>query len=618
MPLDTIDSIKRRMIRSASKIWGFSDVQDINSFDPVVGLIIGSLAEELHNISREINRSDNRIVEKLLELIFNRSMFTHFPAHAVASAKPMQPRVEINDFYQFYFTKEIHGKESQEGTNNIRNIFFTPTSVTTIFNGQVRFLFTENYLFEIDGRIKEIVSESTHKLTGDNSILLVGVQLDPLIGLLDGMSLFFSFKNIKTEDRFYHALHNAKWKINGKKVVFKNGMEKDSDHSENSLTAMIRKDRDISYRTSHFINNFYSKGFMTLDNRNYLQKDFLQGNGQKHLLKDYFEDDRLDIFNKDILWIEIDLAQPFSFEEMNDLVISFNCFPVINRELNEYTHSIVKGTNVVPLLTDDLFFDVNRVSDSKNDIYMPRQSFEKSKEQKNSYIIRQGGIARFDSRDARENLNNLIDQVRDEAAAFAIKGSDLISYELKQLDQILTRLEQRLGSSGVAHDMNSYLILESASDYDKINVQYWSINGSAANNIRAGSALSVHNGVDVEDKSVVFLTQTLGGREKLSREDKLNTLRRSLLSKGRIVTAEDIKALCFEIFSSDLEKAEVKKGVSIVHSHGKGMMRTLDVYLSLIKGHSLSPEEVWHKTENLKLRLKNDSINLLPYRIFVE
>ena len=57
------------MIRNASGIWGYPDSQDINSFDPIVGMIIGALAEELYNISGEIKKTDARIVEKLFELL---------------------------------------------------------------------------------------------------------------------------------------------------------------------------------------------------------------------------------------------------------------------------------------------------------------------------------------------------------------------------------------------------------------------------------------------------------------------------------------------------------------------------------------------------------------------
>lgn len=606
------------MIRNASKIWGYPDVQDINSFDPVLGLILGALAEELHTISGEINKADSRVVEKLLDVLFSQNMFTHFPAHAVACAKPVQPRVTIGDYYQFYFSKEVHGPADREGTTTKKNIWFTPTNHSVLFSGEVKYLFAGKYVYEMDGPLKEIVAEAPRNPAGSSTSLLLGVRLSPLVELLDGLSLFFSFKNIQTDDRFYHALHNAKWKLNGKEVAFYSGLQKGDAGGENSLAELLKRDSNISYKAGSFINDFYGKNFMTLGGDQHLYKDFMQEDFSPPLFDEDFRNNYPSLYEKDILWIEIDMSLPLSVEEINDLVISLNCFPVINRELNEYTHSIVKGTNVIPLLTDDLFFDVKRVSDSKDLVYTPRTSVHSDSDENKSYLVRQGGIARFDSRDARETIGHLIDLVRDEAAAFSVKGTDLISFELKQLEQILTRLQQRIGTSAVANDLNSYLILGSNTDYDKISVQFWSVAGEEANNIRSGSLLSVYRGSDLNDKSVKLFTQTTGGRQKLSKEDKLNALRRSMLSKGRIVTAEDIKALCFELFGASLKTVEVKKGVSIHHSAGKGMSRTLDVLLYLDQGNELPADELKHKTESLKIRLKQESANLLPYRIFIK
>jgi hypothetical protein len=133
-----------------------------------------------------------------------------------------------------------------------------------------------------------------------------------------------------------------------------------------------------------------------------------------------------------------------------------------------------------------------------------------------------------------------------------------------------------------------------------------------------GEKLYVYKGSDLNDKSLALVTQTIGGRQKLSNEDKLSKLRRSLLSKGRVVTSEDIKALCFELFGSVLEKAEVRKGVRIESVPGKGLSRTLDIHLNLKGDVKISEEELQYKTETLKIRLKNESVNLLPYRVFID
>jgi hypothetical protein len=89
------------------------------------------------------------------------------------------------------------------------------------------------------------------------------------------------------------------------------------------------------------------------------------------------------------------------------------------------------------------------------------------------------------------------------------------------------------------------------------------------------------------------------------------------LSKGRIVTIEDIKAVCFEHFGNDLLRVEVKKGVELDPSPKKGMARSLDIYLTLNKLQPIAEDDLLQKTESLKVILKKESVNLLPFRIFV-
>ncbi len=145
------------MIRNASRIWGYSDVQDINSFDPVLNLIFGALAEEIRNVSREIYNSDARIIEKLLDVLFSKNMFTHF-AHAIANAISFRPRSSINEFYRFYFTKNIVKDEGRGVYTERKNIWFTPTGTFTIFNGEMKYLLFGKDLYEINGRFKDVIA----------------------------------------------------------------------------------------------------------------------------------------------------------------------------------------------------------------------------------------------------------------------------------------------------------------------------------------------------------------------------------------------------------------------------------------------------------------------------
>jgi len=311
------------------------------------------------------------------------------------------------------------------------------------------------------------------------------------------------------------------------------------------------------------------------------------------------------------------LAQPVQPEVISEIMIHMNCFPIINRGINEFTQSLKKGTNIIPLDSEDSYYDIKQITDSKGTQYELANSLQYGKGRKYTYTLRQGGMGRFDSRDALESIDHLTDLVRNESAAFSILGTDMISSELKELDQIISRLKNRLESTSTAYEKSSYILLNTDSNYERVHVEFWSTSGELANNIRSGARLNLYRGRDINSNSVFLLSNTTGGRQKLSEQDKLNKLRSALLSKGRIVTREDIKALCFEHFGPELEKVDIQNGVQADSGPKKGLVQTLDIYLGMRKPKKLSEEELNHLVKGLKIKLKQGSINLLLFRVFI-
>jgi hypothetical protein len=617
MLTDSKEAIRSRMIRTASGLWGFSDTQDINTFDPIVGMIFGAMAEELHGIATEIKKTDARIIEKLYELLFSQHIFTQFPAHAIARARPSQPQVTISENYQFSYIRKVPRTVNKETVHENKAVFFTPVSEVTLFKGELKYISMGNQLYEISDQVKEPVGTTETGSISDYSKIFIGLKFDHLIEKLDGLSILFEIKNKQSEERFYSLLSSARWSINNREIIFRQGLETEPPEGRNALMEMLRLENDISYKTCRFVTDYYQRRFMTAGKGGYYLKSLAEAGSLPADFRKRFPSFILKSIPSDILWIEAELFQPVPSEVFSDLTVSINCFPVINRELKEFTQTMTQGINIIPLHTDDLFFDIRNVTDSKGTVYKSLHSYSNEADGEEGYWIRQGGVARFDSRDAAEALLHLTELVRDERAAFAMLGTDLVSSELKQLDQIITRMKQRLDSANLRNDSKPYLMLNCRANYERVFVQFWSTCGELANNIRADSRMEVHKGSEIENGSVALVTNTIGGRQQLSKEDKMNKLRRALLSKGRIVTVEDIKALCFEHFGNDLSRVEIKKGVCLDPSPRKGMSRSLDIYLTLNKLHPFTEEDLLQKTESLKVILKNESVNLLPFRIFV-
>ena len=67
------------MLKTAAKIWGVS-VSDIEtSFDPVVSLLIASCAAEISKIESRLNESENKVTEKLIELMTPETTYGPYP-----------------------------------------------------------------------------------------------------------------------------------------------------------------------------------------------------------------------------------------------------------------------------------------------------------------------------------------------------------------------------------------------------------------------------------------------------------------------------------------------------------------------------------------------------------
>lgn len=606
------------MLKNASRAWGFHDTETETAFDPLVGMMMGALAFELEQISGEIHNSEARVVEKLVELLTPEPVTGAYPAHGILTAQPHQPTLDINASHQFYLGRKVKSVVDPSRTEQ-QNIFFTPAGHYKLFNGKVKYIATERTLFEIDkDGYKEAISESVIGLGREHKKVWIGLELGSGIETYEGLSLFFDLKNELHEDTFYSSLTRAKWFLNDIPVHFSSGYSEKNNVSKKDEEALFSLDWNTSAKVCNHVNRFYHKKFMNLVG-NCPVNDYVIRTNSPHSLSLIFDNDALEKIKSPSTWIMLEFLQPLPGELIENIFCSLNCFPVINRQLNKFTYSAKEQINVIPLKSENAFFDMKRVTNTRGDSYRLK-SFSRVKEmEKGSYIVRHGGVGRFDSRNAVEILNYLIELLRDEKAAFSLLGADMVSSNLKELNQIIARLEQRLSVSTVQKESVSYLLLNGIPGDETVYVEFWTTNGTIANNFKPGISLIAFSGSDFRQETIKFLSSTKGGREKMDTEDGLNAYRNALLSKDRVVTAEDIKALCCEHFGKMTEKVSVTKGLSSGTAADAGLTRTIDINVSLLKqAIALTMEDLSFLKEDLKIKLEERSMNILPYRVFIQ
>lgn len=606
------------MIKNASRIWGFADTEAESSFDPLVGMIMGALSHELDIISDDIHNTESRIVEKLIQLVTPEPITGPFPAHAILRADPILPVFEIPPEYQFYLYKKFKNLTDPTKTEE-RSVFFSPSGTFKLMKGEIRFIACGNKIreFRKEG-YKEVCAESNPGVSLPLTAFWLGIDLNEEVESLDGLRIFFELRDEQHASFFYQSLARGGWYINGMPVNHSNGYGHEPDRFRKDLEDFIRQEVDVTAKITHHVNGFYNDQFITLETGGIDPVKLISPDRFPKSISDTFNTSEMEQSPRKLFWLEIRHGQPFRAEMIDELHCSMNCFPVINRQLIDFTISSRESINIIPLETEDSFLDIRTVANSEGKTYTLKSFSSLGDIQKGSYILRQGGIARFDSRNAQEMINYLLELLRDESAAFSILGTDMITTNLKELNQGIARLEQRLQDSHIVRENLSYLMLKADNQDDMVFVEFWSTKGSGANKIKPGSKLVVYEGSDIRTESVMLMTPTVGGRDKMETEDRLNAYRRTLLSRGRVVTNEDIKVLCYEHFGKSLDKVEVTRGVMKGEAINTGFIRTIDIHIFLSKRMSTyTEEELKFMTSDLQVRLREQSANILPYRIFI-
>jgi hypothetical protein len=604
------DKIKSRMIRNAARIWGFQEPQSENSFDPVVSLLLGACAFELEKISSEINNSESRIIERLVNILTPQPITCAQPAYAVAYARPTGKGAKVNPAYEFY--ADIRVSDQYDQKREEKQIFFSPTGTFRLTDGRLRYVAAHKRVYEIvDDQYKDIVAEKFISPLS-RSTLYIGLEINESI---TDITLFFDVISDHIRQSFLQDLESCQWKTGETVINVTRGIN-DLGQLDHDVYQLINRELDLSLKISKHVNAYFSRQFVTLNLKDIDIGEDAAGRKLPDSFTRSIDAKELAHIDDNIVWIELQFPGPLPDDLLENLTCSLNCFPVINRRKNEFTGSTRELINIIPLHTEDLFFDLKRVTNSNGEAYKIGHFKSQEELSKGSALLRLDGVGRFDARSAMEYLDYLLELMREESAAFNVIGSDMIASNLRELNQAIARLEKKIEDIQLEKGDTAYLMLKPQDGDRQVFVEFWSINGPFANNIRTGSSLNVYSADDIDYNASRLMTTTTGGKEKPNTEARINAYRRALQSGDRVVTAEDIKALCFEYFGETISQVTIEKGFEKGTSKSEGFIRTIDICLLLKKGIEMSPADQDSFRQKLLVLLEARSSNIFPFRVF--
>ncbi|WP_289040545.1 hypothetical protein [uncultured Zobellia sp.] len=608
--MNTKKDIKNRMIKNAAIMWGVPVSEIETSFDPIVALLIAACASEIEKITYEVESSQARITEKVVQLMTPETMNGPSLAHAIMYAEPIDELTVLKPEYLFnYRIEQLYNKTAIK----YKDIFFSPLQDFNVLNARVQFMAMGNTIIEVNEKKNEQNTVKQLKNSQLNSsTLYIGVSSNLDAIFLKDVLFYFEVMGVGNEELFYHHLRNTKWSFANEELEVVSGFETDKSNQMSYLNGIFENVSDKTNMVCQRIMSRYEKQFITV-----------LGNSKKKTSQSKFTEVEISLQETDlkiapsIKWLKIEFPRVVDNSILENIKCSLNAFPVVNRELKSFSYSIKEYINIMPIKTEDLFFDIKSIVNTDGEGYRAKNK-DNTSDDRGTFILRNNNIAKLDKRKAREYVLHLIELLKDESASFSFLDNDFLRNNLKVLNQVIALLEKKVSEASSDLSHTKYVALKPFKPNENLLVEFWTTSGKEANNIKSGSALSVHKGFGIKQDSCWFLTTSDGGKDELNSQDKLNSSRRSLLSRDRIVTREDVKALCYELYGDKINRVEVKRGYKNDIDLKKGLMPCIDIIVTPNFQVIKEVSELSLINTDLHYLLKKNAINTMFYNIKVD
>ena len=591
-------------------MWGYSELESENAFDPVLELILSACASELEKLRFEQENSRTRITERILEVIFPDEVTGITPSQTLLQLTPVENNVQISRYNHFKAVKRVQNLYSPTEVKTM-NIFFSPTLEMKLTTAQVKYLVFGNKVLQQESFFyQEEVDQSDRNIPSGE--FWVGLHA-PEVEKLEDLCFYIDINNKEQKEFFNYYLQQVKVFCGEKEYELVEGYNVPINSIE--YEDIISKNYTNVEAIYNEVNQFYQGNFFTLKGNIYPERE--KNEYITSFIEENFSNHRI-ATEKDIVWLRFKFYEVITPKILENIRIALNCIPVVNMYNTKKTKRIKGQLTIYPIIGDNTFLDIDYISDDDGKRYEVK-NYQKDSEDNISFVLRRGGVARFDERSALDHLQHTLRLIRDETASFSAIGNDFaIDAELRQIGQNLASIYQNIKKRSLSLNTNPFLIISSMNkELDmSFTFSYWHTAGEEGNDIKTGVSLECDKSNKTAIKSAITVKPSLGGKRGLSTADKILEYRNALLSRGRIVTIADVKTFAKSHFKHTIKGLEVQKGTKKEVSLKGGFKRTIDIYLNKNKEVDVNATEWEYLKDSFLIKLEKASTNIYPYRIF--
>ena len=582
------ESIRTQILSYTNQIWG---TKKIERLDPLVQMMVGTLANELYLIQNKLGDIDTVLLERIAREITPEKCVSVRPAHTVLQMIPKEPSVTLKQSCEFALEWSLTGN-SQE----LETISFYPITDFKLHNAAIESLFYRNqlYLFDENGK-KQWKADAETPLK--STFVWIGLDMKIKIKKMSELSFYLDFPHLSEIHELYDVLPYTKCFINGKEVRLKQGLPLPKQ-------PITEADADIL--------RYYNNHYLTIDEDINVSTWEVE-NVPKALsgIIDPKEAENLSPKH----WLCLEFPSYFTADILQNMDIAMNAFPVVNRKLVETTiakNNLLKTITLTSELGEKLL-SVESAIDNKKRILVP-DTITGNNEAGTYHIetIYDAFIEQFSLTDYVEQLLDLVD---DERAVF----SDI---NRSKIEQVLFGLTENDNVGTHKLDVNnrgredevSCLSINPHEKTTSVAFSYWLTYGERINGISAGKTFTPNKSTTFDGLFATSLCEIHGAKEFTDIQDIMSVNQYILTSKDRIVSEYNIKCFCESELGRAIEKVEIELGGKVSPKPKEGLVRVLNIHLTPSQGNS---ELLYRKgvLKSLKMRMKSRSPEDYLYEI---
>ncbi|WP_420150005.1 type VI secretion system baseplate subunit TssF [Spirosoma sp.] len=603
----TRDRVKTRMLRRAADLWGYAE-SDLDSFDPLVAMLIEACSVEFERVSVELGNTQTRLLDRLAQVLHPEPDVAH-PAFAVVQVRSLEPQTILSPTVLLGAKRAA---EFQANQTSGPDTYFSAVQPYSVVNGSVQYVATTEAIIRIDDATQKtsVAQRQGNPVVQPYQSVWIGLELADDVASLEGVTFFFDWPDEAGSTNYYSALAQSSWLLNGQELQVQTGMPEAPTDSPVDLLFDGLKKREKQAMM------LYNRQFITIKTAPTFRTSGQQKETYPKAIGQWFSERDLRMLKEPLWWIELRISHTVSKDALLNSRIGINCFPVLNRRLQRITYRLQQTLNIIPLETDRYFLAMRDVRTSQNKQLTAIPLGNLSDLSANTYMVRYG-VSRFDDRDARQTLVNLLDLLHDESASFSALGEDFLTAVLRELDQALARLEVKVEQKTRRRDAIPYLIVKAQQPGETVYIDYWTCDGETANRIPAGSRLTPSADNSLRKDASFLMTTTSGGRGRPTESEKISQYKRSLLTRNRIVTLEDVRAVCQAELGGHLRSVQVERTFRVDALPANGFQRCIRVRLEPSASSAYTAVD-WREQANLlTAQLQEQSVAALPYQVEV-